>query len=174
MSRQRKQGEESQILEDLFNEAESVVELVNNQDRERKSHIIGIKALEDIPCAVAYSAKGLYYKEKATDSQDMVEKAYNAYLKAATLVPKDDESYARYLNAALDIMLTHGAPVKLLLKMADDVREGMRKMYPVWGSGPDNGESMKCNLVRVNTVKGLRARGVVKDEDRYCWSDDSM
>ncbi|ESK91493.1 hypothetical protein Moror_2625 [Moniliophthora roreri MCA 2997] len=180
---EKDKSKKNKVLEDLFNEAETVIEFVDSQPpdlseedeywEDQKCKIVAVKALEEIPCAVAYSVKGLYYKEKAANSQDMAEKAHNAYLKAATLVPDDDELYARYLNAALDIMLTYGAPVKLLLKTADDMREGMRRMYPVWGLGRDNGKSMNYNLVRVNTLKGLRAQGRVKDEDRYCWGNDS-
>ncbi|EEB90569.1 hypothetical protein MPER_11205, partial [Moniliophthora perniciosa FA553] len=61
---------------------------------DKSCKIIGVKAFEEIPCAVAYSAKGLYYKEKAANLQDMAERAFNAYLKATTLVPNDDELYA--------------------------------------------------------------------------------
>ncbi|ESK91499.1 hypothetical protein Moror_2631 [Moniliophthora roreri MCA 2997] len=182
--KEKNKSKKSKILEELFNEAESVIEFADSQCpdlseepkewEEKESKIVGIKAFEEIPCAVAYFAKGLYYKEKAASSQDLAENAYNSYLKATTLVPDDDEQYARYLNGALDVMLTYGAPVNLLLKTANDLREGMRRMYPVWGLGRDNGESMKHGLVKANMVKGLRAQGRVKNEDHYRYGDDPM
>ncbi|EEB93255.1 hypothetical protein MPER_08118, partial [Moniliophthora perniciosa FA553] len=133
----------NRILEEILTEAEEIIRegTILADQPHKEDNKVDLVAFCDIPLGVAFAAKGYYYWETSRkhpsrkDFDKYLKMSSEFYLKAVTFFPVDDEMRARYLNRAIECMMLYGAPLGMQLKKADELREAVEKMRPVWGDG---------------------------------------
>ncbi|ESK91503.1 TPR-likeprotein [Moniliophthora roreri MCA 2997] len=165
----------NRVLEEILTEAEEVIKegtIIATQPREDNE--VYLVAFCDIPLGAAFAAKGYYYWETARkhpsrkDFEKYLKMSSEFYLKAVTFFPVDDEMRARYLNRAIECMMLYGAPLGVQLKKADELREAVEKMKPVWGDGVVAcGKALQDVVAIMQNIKGLVDQGKLKASESY-------
>ncbi|TBU64671.1 hypothetical protein BD310DRAFT_806101 [Dichomitus squalens] len=99
------------------------------------------------PLGQAYAMRGFYYhhtgilKRKKEGICEELMKHYmqssQAYLKAASYFPIDDEKHAGFLHTAFDVQFDVGGPVNYLLMILDKLNDAIPRMKPIWEYGAD-------------------------------------
>ncbi|KAK1222349.1 hypothetical protein PQX77_014799 [Marasmius sp. AFHP31] len=129
-----------QRLEELLVEAEKMIKDIDDGEQSAREENPSVAAAFcHYPRGHARGAKAFYYGRKAELNEDKDEcrelhgEAAMTYLEALEDFCEDDEQYTLYLNAALQHMLKAGAPVGLMLKQMERLRDTIPKTQPIWG-----------------------------------------
>ncbi|KAJ7757786.1 hypothetical protein DFH07DRAFT_819307 [Mycena maculata] len=133
---------DSELLEELFKEADRLIREVDEALRQPQSQEQVdpgfISSFYVYPRGAGFSMRGMYYNRKAmaspNDKRELHRKSALEYLKAAECFPQDDEKHPWFLNIALGNMFaSHLFPLRETLDVMKKIRLSVPVAKKIWG-----------------------------------------
>ncbi|KAF9269233.1 hypothetical protein L218DRAFT_851642 [Marasmius fiardii PR-910] len=166
-----------QLLEELHEEAESVIRNVNNSAiPRREDDPVYTSAYYYQPRGYAYSMRGYYIRENAKfpglsqeEQKKLMREAAAAYDEASKSFDEDDENHAMMMCIAAENMLSGSAPAGATLEYLEKLREAAPKIQGIWANSAmsrgGRDQMIQMHLKHAPKLRKMLAEGKIKRDD---------